>query len=312
MSYDLAIVVPAYKPDFLKEALESLYNQTDRRFSLYIFDDASPHDLRKISDSVKLSDNTRFHKFEENVGGISLVKHWNRCIRLTNNEPWIWLFSDDDLADPECVKSFYETRKKYPDHSAYRFNTRKISANGETIKENVFPETFDAADFLNLKLSYSQESYVVETIFSREIYHQIGGIPDLPLAWAADDLFNIQIAFFQKIRTINGPRVSWRYSDKNISGKNSRESAITKLEASRTFVNYIISNKKIAQKLEPEDLPLRWYIRQIKGMLPELSLKDQFLAVWKMGRKDRRVWKHFVTMKKEKSRSYQWLKRFLS
>jgi glycosyltransferase involved in cell wall biosynthesis len=312
MSYDLAIIIPAFKPDFLKEALDSLLSQTDRRFSLYVFDDASPHNLQEIVDFADSDNVIHYHRFEENMGRHSLAKHWNRCIRMAGAEPWVWLFSDDDLADPNCVEAFYQTKSDHPGHNAYRFNTCKISADGEIIKENTFPETFDAADFLNLKLSYTEESYVVETVFSRDIFEQAGGIPELPLAWASDDLFTVNLSLNGNIRTISGARVQWRFSDKNISGKSSGRSAVRKLEASREFVRRILSEQKLSVKLDPPDLPVRWYVRQIRTLLDQLNLSDQLLGVYKMSKTDRRVWKHYLAMKKEKSRSYQWLKRSLS
>lgn len=218
MTPDLAIVIPAYKPEYFRETLQSIQRQSDRRFSLYIFDDASPSDLKEIVEEFAFDFDIFYKRFEENTGRNSLVKQWERCIRETEEE-WIWLFSDDDIMAPDCVESFHQTVKKKPDYAAYRFNTKKISSGGEIIKENSFPETMDGADFLNLKLAYRQESYIVEYIFSREAYRATGGFPDLPLAWTTDDLFCLKLADYKGICTVVGGSVSWRYSDSNISGK---------------------------------------------------------------------------------------------
>lgn len=40
----LAIVIPYYKLTFFEETLQSLANQSDKRFKVYIGDDASPED----------------------------------------------------------------------------------------------------------------------------------------------------------------------------------------------------------------------------------------------------------------------------
>lgn len=45
MTSSLAIVISAYKPDFLDQTLSSLAKQTDKRFSVYIGNDASPFNL---------------------------------------------------------------------------------------------------------------------------------------------------------------------------------------------------------------------------------------------------------------------------
>ena len=44
----LAIIIPAYKPDYLEETLESLTKQTNKDFKIYIGDDASPFYLENI------------------------------------------------------------------------------------------------------------------------------------------------------------------------------------------------------------------------------------------------------------------------
>jgi hypothetical protein len=61
----LAIVVPAYRPQFFQLALNSIAAQTDKNFQCYIFDDAAPEEIKSISDNFP-----KFHylRFEENMG----------------------------------------------------------------------------------------------------------------------------------------------------------------------------------------------------------------------------------------------------
>ena len=44
----LAIIIPAYKENFLFETLQSLANQTNKDFNVYVGDDCSPYDLQSI------------------------------------------------------------------------------------------------------------------------------------------------------------------------------------------------------------------------------------------------------------------------
>jgi len=124
----LAIIIPAYKGSFLAEALASIAAQTDRRFRVYVGDDASPEDLRKICDEFQADIDLKYCRFEEKFGGKSLVDQWCRCIELST-EPWIWLFADDDVMEKGCVDCFYrgleETRGAY---DVYRFNTLTIAS----------------------------------------------------------------------------------------------------------------------------------------------------------------------------------------
>jgi glycosyltransferase involved in cell wall biosynthesis len=310
MNHRLAIVLAAFKPTYLRQAVESVLSQTSRDFNLYIFDDASPHNLRDELHGLPEAINS-YHRFDENVGATSIVQQWRRCISHTNNEPWIWIFSDDDLMDKNCVESFFDELNGSPNHPAYRFNTRKIDAHDSVIRKNHFPEQFDAAEFLNLKLSYKEESYIVETIFSRSAYQKVGGIPDLPYAWAADDLFNAKIADLGTIRTIPGAMVSWRFSDENISGKKSASGALDKIKASQNFVHWINTHNHIQENLKPADLPALWYLRQIKNFGSNLSFFEELRAITAMRRSNPTLVKHYLNMKVNQNRITRWLKKFL-
>ena len=311
MKNKLAIVIPAYKADFLKETLDSIKRQTDQRFRLYIFDDASPDNLKEIVEGSNLTCDIVYHRFDDNLGQYSIVKQWNRCISSVENEEWIWLFSDDDLMDPNCVQSFFDALKKYPDSVAFRFNTDKIADHGELIRENRFMNDFNAVTFLNQKLTYNQESYVVETIFSREIHDEIGGIPDLPMAWASDDLFTVKLALSGNVQIIEDALVYWRYSDKNISGSVNKKSAVLKLKASRYFVKWIYKNQHQLQGLQPDDLAIKWYIRQIKTLQNQINLFNELAAVIRISDQDFRVWKLYLRLKRDRSKLIGWLKKYL-
>ena len=310
MSSDLAIVIPIYKKEFLAEALESIKAQTDQRFTAYIGDDASPHKLDELVKELELTKNFRYHRFGDNLGQQSLVSQWQRCINLTKGEKWIWLFSDDDIADTTCVEQFYKLKENSPGYDVYRFNTNKISENGSLLKENLFPQVVSSSDFLNIKLNYQQESYVVESIFSREAFERVNGFPDLPLAWASDDMFWAKMASKTGIFTKDGARVSWRYSGSNISSRKESNTGKLKLDASRQFVAWIYTESGLLPELEPADLPIKWYIRQLRNLRRNLRFTDQLSAVAKVSRYSKKSWLYFAKLLMNESRVLGWLKRF--
>ena len=123
MTEKLAIVIPAYKDSFLKESLDSIVSQTCKNFTLYIGDDCSPYDLKMIVDKYKGSMNVVYKRFETNLGGKDLVAQWERCINLTQGEPYIWLFSDDDILENNCVEEFYKILDKRPNGVLFHFDT---------------------------------------------------------------------------------------------------------------------------------------------------------------------------------------------
>lgn len=216
--YQLAIVIPAYRKKYFRETLDSLCGQTDQRFRVYVGDDASPDDLKQTCKDYESRLDIQYKRFSENFGKTSLVEHWNRCVRLSN-EPWCWLLCDDDVLGPTCVEFFFCTLgQKGKAFSVYRFNTSMIDAENRIFKVNPdHPEIESGIEFAISRFRQQRSSFVSEYIFSRQTFDIEGGFINFPIAWCSDDATWIAFSGTQGIYTINGPRVLWRYSGLNIS-----------------------------------------------------------------------------------------------
>lgn len=230
MQDTLAIVIPAYKPDFLLKTLTSIYSQSCKGFNLYIGDDCSPYGLGDIigqfnDGSIHLC----YKKFDTNLGGKDLVAQWERCIALTQNEEWIWLFSDDDVMGERCVESFFKQVAVAENaYDLYHFNVKVIDGQGHTLKESTYPDVINADAFYRQKAVAKIESFVVENIFSRKIYEQVGGFSKFPLAWGSDTFTWMQMMKDKGMKTIPGDFVYWRASDVNITPNKDRKLSIVK------------------------------------------------------------------------------------
>ncbi len=218
MKNRLAIILPAYKPDFLKETLRSIANQHDNRFKLYIGDDNSPFDLKSIVYEFEGSIDLIYHRFEDNLGSQNLVGHWKRCVELVESEEWIWLFADDDTMDPQCVQSFYKYIEEDPNGDVLHFNVLVIDQNGNLLKSPPrFPEKLDAGDFFYRRINYQLSSFAIEYIVRRSVYDQMGGFVNFDLAWCSDDASWISFSHLKSIKTLTGAKVQWRSSGLNIT-----------------------------------------------------------------------------------------------
>lgn len=82
----LAIVIPYYNIQFFDKTLGSLTNQTDKRFTVYIGDDNSPNSPEGLISKFASGLTAKYVKFEENLGSHSLVKQFERCIDLLQDE----------------------------------------------------------------------------------------------------------------------------------------------------------------------------------------------------------------------------------
>ena len=216
----LAIVIPAYKSKFFRESLNSLANQTNKDFKLYIGDDNSPEDLYVIVQDYLDKLDISYVKFENNIGAKNLVNQWNRCVNLIKDEKWVWLFSDDDIADENCVQLFYNTIVEdnlYFD--VYRFNTRVINDIGVLICET--PESPEIDDYENMAyelLMGRRGNSMPDHIFSLKKYKELGGFYKTDFASAADWANSILFSENYGIRTLIGAKVNWRLGNFNITG----------------------------------------------------------------------------------------------
>ena len=108
----LSFVLPAYKAQFLKEAIASILSQTYQNFELVIVDDASPEDLESIVSEFN-DIRVRYYRNEQNIGGTDLVKQWNHCLTFATGD-YVILAADDDVYDKEFLAEAERLFKKYP------------------------------------------------------------------------------------------------------------------------------------------------------------------------------------------------------
>jgi glycosyltransferase involved in cell wall biosynthesis len=240
MTHRLAIIIPAYKAAFLPAALDSIAVQTCRDFTLYVGDDCSPEPIGKIVEEYRDRIDLVYRRFDANLGGKDLVAQWERCITMSQDEPYIWLFSDDDVMEPNCVEELLrqidETKGSY---DVYHFNVDIINERGafETKKQD-YPAELSAYRFYCGKNSWRLSAFVVENVFSRKVYKQIGGFMKYDLAWGSDVASWIVFSGRKGICTVPSARVRWRKSSQNISPDYSREIAERKLREEQSMQNW--------------------------------------------------------------------------
>jgi glycosyltransferase involved in cell wall biosynthesis len=243
MKKDLAIIIPAYKARFLAKALASVANQTTRDFKIYVFDDGSSDPIGDIVQTALSGGVNTFsyERFENNLGGSNLTKHYDRCVKRTE-EPWIWLFADDDIMEEGCVASFWKTvHESDSEYGVYCFDSIEI-------------DTEDRVSALHPLLpaceSWKQFAYFLfrggrivpqqAMIFSRAAYEKLGGFVEFPLGWASDQATLMALADEKGIKRISGPKVRFRKSGENISSTNNAAISSQKLQAAMQFMRWMV------------------------------------------------------------------------
>ncbi|MEL1247942.1 glycosyltransferase family A protein [Flavobacterium helocola] len=235
----LAIVIPYYKINYFEETLKSLSNQTDKRFKVYIGNDASENDPEEIIEKYSSTLNLVYKKFNDNLGSISLVQQWNRCLELLEDEEWVMILGDDDVLSDNVVESFYEKEGKFKNTiSVVRFATYKIDEKSEIYSDlYTNPEIEKSSDIL----VYQKRSSLSEYIFSRKKIDTIK-FKEFPLAWYSDLLAVLEFSEFGNIFSINSAHLKIRISPNSISGKN--DNLAKKEEAKFLFYKYLLEKVK--------------------------------------------------------------------
>jgi len=219
----IAIIIPYYKLEFFEATLESLNNQTDKRFKVYIGNDSSPEDPKPLLNKYKDAFDYNYNFFDSNLGGTSLVKQWQRCIALTETEEWIMILGDDDVLSNNVVDLFYKNEEEIENQkiNVVRFSTKVINEKDEVVSGKFdHPVLENGQDFLTRKFSKKTRGSLSEYLFRKEVVVQ-KKFKDLPLAWHSDDLAVLEFSTPNFIYSINEASLFIRVSNLSITGDSS-------------------------------------------------------------------------------------------
>jgi glycosyltransferase involved in cell wall biosynthesis len=286
----LAIIIPYFKLAFFDATLESLAVQTDKRFKTYIGDDASSEALTDLLEKYKGKFDFVYHRFEQNLGGISLVQQWERCIALSGGEQWIMILGDDDVLGKNVVKSFYENLVEIEEEkiAVVRFSTSKIDKFGNSVSTIYrHPKVENSVKFLFNKTRSSLSEYVFRKSQVLEIRFK-----NFPLAWFSDVLAVLEFSNFKNIFSINAAVVYIRISELSISGSPLNEKL--KLKAKFDFYYYLLTQhfqyfivlerKELFFRLNKcylnNKIDLAMFFKISKLYLAKKLYKEYFLFIW--------------------------------
>lgn len=234
MSSYLAIVIPYYKHTFFKETLQSLANQTDQRFNVYIGNDASPEDPTDLLNEFGGKFNFIYKIFDENLGSRSLVKQWERCVEMMQDEEWLMILGDDDILDSNVVEEFYNHLSRFENRSnVIRFAIQKINHLSLPISAVQYNPILESAITSHFKKMCGDTfGSLSEHIFRKTSYLK-SHFKDYELAWGSDNRAIIDFAAEKDLYSINEAVIYFRISTLNISGSGHNKTKVLSLAKQR-------------------------------------------------------------------------------
>lgn len=208
-------LLPAYKAEYLEDAISSLLAQTYREFKVIVSDDNSPEDIKSIVDSF-CDNRIEYRKNEKNVGGLRLVEHWNLLLNLCDTE-YLIVASDDDVYSAKFLENIDRLTTKYPQVNVLRARVQRINNNGEvTSQEDIFEECQGRIEALHSMFCSNYIGCVGNYVFRTDALKRTGGFADLPYAWFSDMQTVISMQEKGQANT-NQILFSFRLSNINIS-----------------------------------------------------------------------------------------------
>lgn len=253
-------LLPAYKTEYLKEAISSLLAQTYHEFKIIVSDDNSPEDIKGIIDTFH-DNRIEYRKNDNNIGGLRLAEHWNLLLGLCDTE-YLIVASDDDVYSDTFLENINNLAIKYPLVNVFRARTQRINNDGEvTSQEDIFDEYQGGVAALHSMFCGNYIGCVGNYVFRTDALRQVGGFADLPYAWFSDMQTVISM---QDKGQVNTKQIlfSFRLSDINISSsKRDKKVDSFKLKATISFDKWL---SNYVNSLPPSDTVLESnYIKEI-------------------------------------------------
>ena len=215
----LAIVIPYYKIDFFQETLQSVAQQTNKNFTLYIGNDASPEEPISLIEKYFKKEDYIYFDYTENIGRKNLALQWERILENVSEE-WFQILGDDDMIAENFVEEFYNSIPilKKEKISCIKFVHEWIDGESNFIKLFDYNVSYlNSIDFFIQKYNNEVGSSLSENIFQTKMYRKYG-FEKIPLAWGSDDIALLTFSNFRNILYNRKTKVQVRISDASISG----------------------------------------------------------------------------------------------
>ena len=245
-----SIIIPAYKINYLKEAIESVVNQTFEDFELLIFDDCSPHDIKSLANEYLADKRVRYFRNKSNYGAERLVDNWNNALSYCKGD-YVICMGDDDRLTPNSLEIYADLISKYPEISVFHGQTEIIDENGN-ITEYLEPR-FEKENVWQLIYyrwaGLGRQQFVGDFCYNRETLTKDGGFYNLPLAWGSDDITACIAA--SKNGIVNSQDTCFQYRKNRHTISNS-ENADIKIKAlllqRKWYEDFLIKQEPMTEK----------------------------------------------------------------
>jgi glycosyltransferase involved in cell wall biosynthesis len=191
MEKKLTVIIPVYNGmPFLKEAVQSILNQTYKDFHLLIIDDGSTDDS---SEYLKTLTDSRVEvNYQNNIG---LCASLNQAIASSNAE-LIARLDQDDIALPSRLQEQIDFLTSHPDYACVLSRISRISQSGQEFG-SYETDVEEISDYMQIRYGCIVHSTIC---FRKESFLSLGGyrsslypVDDYDLLLRFEDVYKVAV-----------------------------------------------------------------------------------------------------------------------
>lgn len=241
----VSVIVPNYNhAPYLRQRLDSIFNQTFQDFEVIILDDCSTDNSKEIIEEYRNRPQVSHVVYNETNSG-SPFKQWAKGFDLAQGE-YIWIAESDDWAEPTFLETMASTLQENPSALLAFSNSCWFSAERILKYSNVFQQD----TFVNGKVFFNQRMISQNSICNAScVLFKRTVLSDIPLQYQSfkgcgDWLFWIEFCLRGDICYVSKVLNHFRQHKKSTTQKNNNSGNAYK-EYFQIF-RYLKEQKKIS------------------------------------------------------------------
>jgi glycoside transferase family 2 len=208
--------MPAYKAEWLAQAVDSILAQTYPAIELIVVNDCSPHDLDSVM-AQYTDPRVRYYRNEQNIGGKHLTRQWEHCLGFVRGE-YLVMAADDDLYAPTFAEECMKLAMQHPSVDLIRTRVEEIDEVGALVGLESF---YTKGLISQLEYIYAYRSGEVficmgNFAFKTSVLREKGFV-DFPRALGSDIATTIEMAA-NGVACVDQPLFASRHSTIHLSG----------------------------------------------------------------------------------------------
>ena len=212
----ISFVMPAYKAEWLAQAVDSILAQTYPAIELIVVNDCSPHNLDSVM-AQYTDPRVRYYRNEQNIGGKHLTRQWEHCLGFVRGE-YLVMAADDDLYAPTFAEECMKLAMQHPSVDLIRTRVEEIHEVGALVGLESF---YTKGLISQLEYIYAYRSGEVficmgNFAFKTSVLREKGFV-DFPRALGSDIATTIEMAA-NGVACVDQPLFAFRHSTIHLSG----------------------------------------------------------------------------------------------